>query len=185
MVYVISRNKLSFEHPKCHTLLVDFDRLSETVLPEAIDIAYCALGTTLKKAGSKSAQQHIDRDYVIDFAKLMEKNHCQAIGVVSSLGAKSSSSAFYLRTKGEMEEGVSKSSIPSINFIRPSLLIGPRVEKRSLEKMSMFIMLLLNPLFIGPLRKYRGITGIDVATKLIVLTQQRKPGVHLVDLVKK
>lgn len=184
-VFVLSRKPLDFEHQKCTWLETDFATLHEVSVPLSIDVAYCALGTTLKKAGSKEVQQQIDRDFVIDFAMKMQQSGCKSIGVISSLGANASSKNFYLRTKGEMEDGVTKSAISSINFIRPSVLIGPRKEVRFLEKFSMYLMLLLNPLFVGSWRKYRGITGIDVAQKIILLTKKMQPGVHFVDLTKK
>lgn len=184
-VWVLSRRPLSFQHPKCRVIICEFDELNMLKLPEPIDFAYCALGTTLRKAGSKTAQQKIDRDYVVRFAQLMHANGCKSLGIVSSIGANSSSSNFYLRTKGEMEDEVQAIDIQSINFIQPSLLLGPRIEKRPSEKLFMYIMLLINPILIGSWRKYRGITGIDVAAKLIELTLKEIKGVNYVDLTNK
>lgn len=184
-VWVLSRKPLPFQHPKCHVILCEFTELTVLQLPEPIDISFCALGTTLRKAGSKAVQQQIDRDFVIQFAQLMQTNGCKSIGVVSSLGAKIDSSNFYLRTKGEMEKGVIDVHIESTNFIRPSLLLGPRNEKRPSEKLFMYIMLLINPILIGSWRKYRGITGIDVAAKLIELTLKEIKDVNYVDLTIK
>lgn len=184
-VVVLSRSQLPFEHPKLVWVKTDFDQLEHLSFNHPIDLAYCALGTTLKKAGSKEIQQKIDRDYVIQFAQTMKRMHCQSIGIISSLGSNPSSSNFYLRTKGEMEVGVIETGIDSINFIQPSLLIGPRKENRLLEKIGMYFMMALNPLLVGNLRKYRGITGIDVAAKIIALTKTAAHGIHYVDLTKK
>ena len=67
----------------------------------AIDTAFCCLGTTIKKAGSKEAFRRIDFDAVVDFAKAARARRAQrGFAVVSSVGASPSSSNFYLRVKG-------------------------------------------------------------------------------------
>src|SRR5690554_6725184 len=53
---------------------VDFERLEEElsrVIPEGEvpDVAICALGTTIKVAGSREAFRRVDHDYVVAFAE--------------------------------------------------------------------------------------------------------------------
>lgn len=177
-VLVLARNPLGFGHPKMQVVLVSFDQLEQLEVAEKIDCAFCALGTTLKKAGSKKRQQEIDRDYVISFSKFCKKAGVEKLGVVSSIGANEKSSNFYLRTKGEMEQGVSRLEIPLTVFIRPSFLIGPRKEKRPGEKIIQSILFLINPLLVGKVKKYRGIHASEVARKLIEATLSDSKGLH-------
>jgi uncharacterized protein YbjT (DUF2867 family) len=134
----------------------------------------------LRKAGSKTRQQEIDRDYVISFARFCQKAGVEKLGVVSSIGATEKSSNFYLRTKGEMEQGVLKLYIPLTVFIRPSFLIGPRKEKRFSDKIVQALSFVISPFLFGKARKYKGIRGSEVARKLIDTTLSESAGVHYI-----
>jgi hypothetical protein len=88
---------------------VDFDALDQyqpgisALTPNAL---ICALGTTIRKAGSKDAFARVDRDYVATFAALGRAAGASHFGLVSAVGADARSSNFYLRTKGEAEAAV-------------------------------------------------------------------------------
>lgn len=102
----------------------------------AADAAFCCLGTTIKKAGSQTAFQAIDRDLVLNFGIAARKAGCAQFHLVSSLGADPDSRNFYLRTKGEAEAGLAELGFPALHIYRPSLLLGARTEKRWAEQLS-------------------------------------------------
>nr|WP_294861367.1 NAD(P)H-binding protein [uncultured Fluviicola sp.] len=179
-VLVLARNPLGFGHAKMQVVIVPFEQLDQLEVVEKIDVGFCALGTTLRKAGSKARQQEIDRDYVVSFSNFCKKAGVGKIGIVSSIGANEQSSNFYLRTKGEMEHGVSKVEIPVTVFIRPSFLIGPRKEKRAGEKLIQGLLFLISPLLFGKAKKYRGIHVSKVARKLIETTLSEPKGIHYI-----
>lgn len=179
-VLVLARNPLGFSHPKMQVVLVPFDQLDQLDVAEKIDIAFCALGTTLRKAGSKERQQEIDRDYVTAFGRFCKRAGVQKIGIVSSIGANEKSSNFYLRTKGEMEAGILQLEIPTTVFIRPSFLIGPRKERSFGDKLIQGFALIITPFLFGKARKYKAIHGSKVAQKLIESTLSESPGVHYI-----
>lgn len=179
-VLVLARNPLGFGHAKMQVVIVPFDQLDQLEVAEKIDSAFCALGTTLKKAGSKKRQQDIDRDYVVSFGRFCKKAGAEKIGVVSSIGANEKSSNFYLRTKGEMEQGVVQLEIPVTVFIRPSFLIGPRKEKRFSEKIIQGLLFVISPLLFGNAKKYRGIHASKVGQKLIEATLSETKGIHYI-----
>lgn len=77
-----------------------------TVLPTlsgAIDTAFCCLGSTLKQAGTQEAFRAIDHDLVLAFARRAKEMGARHLLVISSLGASTDSSIFYLKVKGETE----------------------------------------------------------------------------------
>lgn len=165
-IVILGRSIKSKEHPKVSSYFVDFSTLS--ISDElSFDVAFCALGTTIKKAGSKAKQHEIDHDYVVNFAQFSKKHGARRIGVVSSIGATVKSSNFYLRTKGEMEASVSALEFDHTVFIRPSFLIGKRKEFRFGEKIAIGIFKVIKPLLVGKSRKYRGVEVAAVANKLI------------------
>lgn len=132
------------------------------------DLFIC-LGTTIKKAGSVANMEKVDRDLPVLITELAKANGVERIAVVSSIGADPGSKNYYLRIKGEMEEGILKSGINKIVIARPSMLLGDRKERRVGEIAGKIVMKTVSPLLAGKLTKFRAIHGRDVARALIVL----------------
>lgn len=155
-----------------HWLPVDFDDLASITLPRPVDIAFCALGTTRKEAGSAEAFRRVDLDYVVAFAELARRHGCQRLIVVSSLGANQRSLALYPRTKGEMEQALLAQSWPRLAIVRPAMLLGDRQPPRRSEQIFQAIYPLFRPLLIGKLARWRAIEASQVAHAMITLSRQ-------------
>ena len=99
------------------------------------DLCLCALGTTLKKAGSPEAFRTVDRDYpaalIGALARLQPR---PAFALVSSAGA-GHPKGLYLKTKAEVEQVLVDSGLPYL-IVRPSLLLGDREDFRMAERLS-------------------------------------------------
>jgi len=133
---------------------------------------YICLGTTIKKAGSVANMEKIDRDLPVKVAELALRNGVKRIAVVSSVGASARSGNYYLRIKGEMEDGILGLGFENTAILRPSLLLGERKEKRAGEFVGKVVIKTISPLMIGKLKRYRGIHGRDVARAMISLLQK-------------
>ena len=166
-VISLVRRPSLIKHHKLTEIIIDFDELLQKVQPMHADDAYCCLGTTIKKAGSKSNQEKIDRQYVTNFANLVLKNGVSNIAIVSSIGANKSSSNFYLHTKGQMEEDIKQLPFNNISFIRPSFILGDRKEFRLGEKIGIFVFKIFDVLLLGKLRIYKGIQASKIASGMI------------------
>jgi uncharacterized protein YbjT (DUF2867 family) len=166
-VVILVRNPIAVDHPKLIQIQVDYDQLESLSLPVDVNHAFCALGTTIKTAGSQDAFRKVDHDYVVNLGKFCEKNGVRKFLVVSAMGANSSSGIFYNRVKGEMEVAIRQLSIPSVAIFRPSLLMGNRKEFRSGEKFAQTVMGALGFLFVGTLKKYKAIPAVVVAKAMI------------------
>ena len=68
------------------------------------DHVFCALGTTIGKAGSKAGFRQVDFEYPRRLAELTLANGARYLSLVSALGASTSSVFFYSRVKGELED---------------------------------------------------------------------------------
>jgi uncharacterized protein YbjT (DUF2867 family) len=151
-VHVLTRRPLSLgggliEH------VVDFEHLADTDLDDArVDDVYCALGTTLRTAGSKDAFRRVDHDYVVALGRLALRLCARRFLLVSSYGANKKALAFYSRVKGETENALSALGLPQLLIFRPSLLQGPRDEFRPLERLSNAVLDLAAPIVPGRLR---------------------------------
>ncbi len=102
------------------------------------DVFLCALGSTIKAAGSPEAFRKVDLEYpkaFFDrFAQLEAK---PLVGVVSSIGA-DRPRGLYLTTKAEMEGALKASGLNHV-IVRPSLLMGARREFRLGERIAQML----------------------------------------------
>ena len=142
----------------------------EIVVELKPDIAICCLGTTMKTAGSQHAFRAVDHDLVLAFAQAAFAAGAKHFIVVSSVGASSRSSNFYLKTKGEVEDAVNAMGFERVDAVRPGLLTGgTRTESRPGESLAMLISPLTNLLLWGPLSKYRSTASLSVAQAIVAL----------------
>ncbi|MCH2108421.1 MAG: NAD(P)H-binding protein [Polyangiaceae bacterium] len=92
-VTTIVRRASGREHSKLREHLVDFEDQSWTDLVQG-DLLFSALGTTLRVAGSQSAQRRVDLDYQQWAAEAGARQGIKAYALVSSTGADERSSFF-------------------------------------------------------------------------------------------
>lgn len=129
----------------------------------AVDAVICALGSTIRKAGSQTAFAEIDRDLPIRIARYTRQAGAERFALTSSVGA-SSTGSFYLRTKAEAEKGIRSLGFPSLTIVRPSLLDAERSERRAAERAG--ILLARACRLIIP-RRYRAVRPEAVARALL------------------
>jgi len=166
-VKVFVRHSINISNTKLVEHIVDFDKITDWKNKITGDELYSAMGTTIKKAGSKEAQYKIDITYQHEFAKAAAENGVSSYFLVSSSGANAKSKIFYMRIKGELEEKVKLLPFKKIRIFRPSLLLGERDEKRFGEKASERLLKIVAPLF-PFLKNQRPIEGEKVARAMIV-----------------
>ncbi|MDN3921870.1 NAD(P)H-binding protein [Roseateles violae] len=111
--------------PRLHAQRLDFARPDLAALPAPTTIYIC-LGTTIKQAGSQEAFRAVDYEAVLTLARAARAAGATRCAVVSALGAKATSTVFYNRVKGEMEEALIALGFERLVIARPSLLIGER-----------------------------------------------------------
>jgi uncharacterized protein YbjT (DUF2867 family) len=131
------------------------------------DEFYCALGTTIKKAGSQAAFKAVDHDLVLDLAKRAKAGGVGRVVVVTAIGSDPNSKIFYSRVKGETERDLQALELKKLEIYRPSLLLGQRQESRLAEGLAIAMAPAISWLCQGPLLKYRPITAQDLARLMI------------------
>lgn len=145
---------------------IDFTDLLNIDL-EKHHIAISALGTTMKNAGNKEEFIKVDYLYNVQFAQLAQRTGVKSFHLVSALGADHQSSIFYNKVKGDTERAIEALEFKSLFIYRPSLLDSERSESRFGERMAILVMRVINPLMIGPLKRYRSIKVQDVAAGIV------------------
>jgi uncharacterized protein YbjT (DUF2867 family) len=177
-VHLLVRKELDLVHPKLVQHLADFNQLKADLFDFKVDDAYCTLGTTIAIAGSKEAFYKVDHDFVLSYAQLTQQLGASGFFVVSSMGASSSSKIFYNKVKGAAEEDLKKVGFPRLGIFRPSLLLGPRKEKRAGERFASRMMRSLD--FMIP-AKYKAIHVDQVAKKMVEVALQNPEGIYILE----
>ena len=120
-VRIFVRKPTGIINPKLKEIVSPMKDISTLSSEIQGDVLFNALGTTIKKAGSREEQQRIDRDLPIAFAKIASENGVNIMLNVSSVGA-SMNGGFYLKTKAEMESGTQEFFPKTVFHFRPGLL---------------------------------------------------------------
>ena len=180
-VVSLSRRQLDFSHPKLISHIIDFENLTHHVELFKGDVFFSCLGTTLKQAGSAAAQRKVDFEYQFICAQMAANNAVPHYFLVSSSGANAHSMSRYLKIKGELEQQVKQLCFARLSILQPSLLVGERSELRVAEKFGEVVLPLLTRF--GILKRYRPITGEQVANKLlrVSIEQQQATGYYVLD----
>jgi uncharacterized protein YbjT (DUF2867 family) len=163
-IKLFSRNPVHKTSSKIEEHLIDLFKLETYKELFTGDVLFCCIGTTASKTKDKEVYKAIDYGIPVSAAKLAIKNNIKTFIVVSSMGANVSSSLFYNKTKGEMERDVLKQNIKNTYILRPSLIGGNRNELRVGERIAKGVMSLLDPFFLGPLKKYKIISPENIVS---------------------
>lgn len=172
---VFHRRNTGVSHPKLTEHIIDFDDKESWKTLVSGDHLFSAMGTTLKKAGSKDAQYKIDYTYQYEFAKIASENGVSNYALISSLGANSDSGSFYSRIKGELDVAVQALSFDNTLILRPSFLDGNRDEFRLGERIGIAVAKVVCK--IPGLRKYHPINAETVAKAMIEGVNKNTSGI--------
>ncbi len=170
-IELYSRRSLGLQSPKVTERIGDL--LSDDFWPESLeaDAVFVCIGTTKAKTSDNEQYRAIDKGIPFKAAQLASKGKVKHFSVVSSLGASAKSSNFYLKTKGQMEESIRALELPSLHILRPSMILGPRREKRLGEGIGKFLFNAFS--FLIP-SKYQGVEAEDIARAMLALAKGQK-----------
>lgn len=164
----------SIRSGKLEVRLVDFDRPESFGSLEGLDTALCALGTTIKKAGSRQNFRKVDFTYVHESAKLAKAAGASGFLVVTSMGSQARSLLFYSRVKGELEDALRAMNFPYLGIFRPSFLAGERTEHRPGEALGIRLGFLMP-------KKYKPIHARVVAAAMIEAAASDRRGLEIIE----
>lgn len=175
-VVVLTRSALADGRhaAKLEEHVIDFEHITTNDSLFAVDQIICALGTTIKTAGSRARFRAVDFLYPITAAHLGREKGVSHFLLVSAAGANAGSGIFYNRTKGELEDALTSLSYPSVTIIRPSLLVGKRAKPRLGEQIASAL------LFAAPAR-YRPVSAVSVAAALVNAARQDAAGLNIIE----
>ncbi len=177
---ILARRELD-ELPEQHALLVaPPERWADVIAVERPRVLVSCLGTTIRQAGSQAAFRAVDHDLILSAARGARMAGATQMIVVSSVGASAKSRNFYLKTKGETEDGLRALGFERLDILRPGLLMGQRPGPQRLgEGIAAMAAPLTDALLHGSLRRYRSIPGETVARAIVALAGNPQPGVRI------
>lgn len=177
-IKVLSRKELTYAHPKVKVAVIDFsDKEAYAAEIRDSEIVFCAVGTTKQKTkGDKKAYRKVDYEISVNAANFCVAAGCRQFVFVSSLGANSKSTNFYLKLKGEVEDAICGIGIETILVFRPSILLGKRQEFRFGEWMAKLFFTPISFLFPSQLRP---IQAEYVAKSMVAAAKKELKGVHI------
>jgi uncharacterized protein YbjT (DUF2867 family) len=173
-VVSLARRPSGVAHAKLREHVVDF-RDQEALRREVRgDVLFSALGTTLRKAGSKAAQHEVDYTFQWNVARAAAENGVPRYVLCSAAGASATSALFYNRMKGELDRDVAGLGFAACHVVRPSILDGDRGERRPGEALGLAAMRVLA--YVPGLRTYRPILGETVARAMWAAALREETG---------
>ena len=167
-VIAMARRPTGVTHAKLEELPFELDKMP------SVDQIVCALGTTMKRAGSQEAFRLVDQRYPLEAARIGLTRGATHYLLVSSLGANKHARVFYNRVKGEVEEELISLGYPSVTILRPSFLTGAREEFRLNERIALPIMRFM------PARM-KPIAAAVVARAIVARAREQRPGLEIID----
>ena len=160
--------------PRLAAHVVDLEHLEPHADLLATDTLICALGTTIRQAGSRERFRAVDYGIPLGLARLGVERGLRHFLLVSALAANPRSRVFYNRVKGELEAALSALPLRSLTIVRPSLLLGERREFRFGERIAQRFAFLMPG-------RYAAISARDVAAALVRLAKEDAVGKRVVE----
>ena len=180
-IAIFVRRSTGTVHPKLTEIMTDFDKIENVSAFIQGDVLFSCLGTTLKAAGSKEGQWHIDYEIPVAFAEIARQNGVPKIVLLSAYGASTSSKIFYSKVKGTLEEKITNLSFNQFIIFRPGLLLRKNTDRAG-ERISAAVLRFLNSL--GILRKFRPMPTLTLAQKMAKAPKVLPNGMQVIELNK-
>jgi uncharacterized protein YbjT (DUF2867 family) len=170
-VVAFTRSHFNWQHPKLEYFQTDFKSIHGLQNSIKGDDFFCCVGTTKKKARNMQNYRYVDYEIPVTFATIAKENGFTGIYCISSLGADPTSASFYLQLKGEMEHAILQLGFKKTVFLRPSLLIGKRDERRIMEDVAGKLFRFSKFLFFGKMKRYKPIKASSVAKAMLEIAK--------------
>ena len=166
------RSDLTDVNSKIEIIKTDFNNIENHKDKIVGDDCFFCIGTTRKNTPDKNEYIKIEYNLPIEVAKIAKSNSINNFIYISSLGANPNAASLYLKNKGQTEQELIKLNFMNLSILRPSILLGNRKENRVGEKIGIFAMKTLSPLFLGNMKKYKPIKVEYVAKAMLEVAQK-------------
>ncbi len=143
------------------------------------DTAFCAVGTTIKKAKSRHAFEEVDLNLPLRFACAARDHGVKNFHLLTALGADPASKQYYLRIKAVLEMEIKSLGFSSLHIYRPSLLLGQREDFRMAEEVLAGLYRRFKGLYPKAFNKFRPIEVDRLSRFIVRKILENAPGIHI------
>jgi uncharacterized protein YbjT (DUF2867 family) len=164
-IRILTRRPLVFTSEKIKLIQTDLSNPAPSAFANATAL-YCCIGTTRKKTPDQTQYRTIDYGMTLAAAAAAQNAGTTEVHLISAIGADTQSKIFYSRLKGEIERDLLQLNFERTLIYQPSILIGPRPEKRFGEKIAQLLSPLFDLLLFGALQKYHSISAKELAVAM-------------------
>lgn len=178
-IVIFARKTSNINHPKLKEILTDFENLESIAEFVHGDVLFSLFGTTLKRAGSKANQWHVDYEIPLNFAKIARNNGVSKTVLLSAYGASIKSRINYSKMKGKLEVDMEKLSFKQFIVFRPASLIRKETDRQD-ERIIIPVLRFLNKFEI--LTKIRPLSTEIVAEKIAKAPKILPTGKNIIEL---
>lgn len=178
-VKVLLRKPALKQRDGLESIIVDYENEESLAAALQGDVLFCCIGTTRRKAGSQEQFRQVDFNIPVRCATLAKRQGFNQFLLMSSVGANVHSRFFYLRTKGETEQAITKLGFRSMHIFRPSALLGRRADQRLGALIGQWLVQVFYFLLQGRWKKFRGIKANTVAKAMITAAVKGEAGTHI------
>lgn len=175
-VVALTRRPIALKHPGLKNIITDFQHLDEILADIDPNDVFCCLGTTMAKAGSKEKFYEVDFQFPLNLATATHGLGAKQYLLVSAMGADAHSKIYYNRVKGEVENVIREVGFDTLHIFRPSLLLGPRAEKRIGEDIAKVLYKIFS--FAVP-PKYKAISSERIAEAMVAFAARDMQGTFI------
>jgi uncharacterized protein YbjT (DUF2867 family) len=155
-----------------------FDSQSYATLLVGHNVAVCTFGAGQPSVIAKKEFVRVDKDAVIAFATACKRAGVEHFELLASVGANPRSSSIYLRTKGELCDGLIRIGFKRLSIFAPSIILTPQNRYGFAQGLTLKWWPKLDPILIGPWRKYRGVRVETLGAAMAANTQTLGVGVE-------
>lgn len=121
------------------------------------DAAICTLGVGEPSKMARAEFTRVDHDMPLAFGRACREAGVRRFALLSAVGSSARSRVFYLRSKGQLEDGLRALAFDRLSLFHPSMILTPSNRYGASQAVVLAVWPWLNPLLAGPLRRYRGV----------------------------
>lgn len=180
-VIIFVRRSSGIVHSRLTEVVTNFDKPEEVAALIKGDVLFSCLGTTLKAAGSKDQQWHIDYEIPLQFATIAKQNGVSQMVLLSSYGASAGSNLFYSQLKGKLEDAIARLGFEKYIIFRPGVLVRKNTDRAG-ERLSIALLNFFNRLHL--FRKFKPMPTATLAEKMAKAPGLFPGGRHIIELNK-
>lgn len=183
----LGRKKVNLKNKKLLQYIVDLDNIENYESLITGRVVFCCLSARPDSRKNTKDKKTIDHDYPIKLAEIARRNNVEQFHLVSTIGANKNSANGHLKMRGEVEEAIKAIGIDCLHIYQPSVLSGHKEGRPLAEQFTLGVMNIINPVLLGPLKKYRSIPAFSVAMAMYKESLKNKEGVfiHTSDKIKR